>query len=41
MIECRGEVTAALTYDDQPVLDHFKQVDETTVLGVMNRMIDR
>jgi hypothetical protein len=41
MIEFRGEVTAALIYDDQPVLDHFKRVDETTVLGVMNRIIDR
>lgn len=41
MIEFRGEVTAALIYDDQPILDHFKRVDETTVLGVMNRTIDR
>ncbi|MGI8416946.1 MAG: DUF4334 domain-containing protein [Nakamurella sp.] len=41
MIEFRHQVTAALIYDDQPVLDHFKCVDETTVLGVMNRTIDR
>lgn len=35
-IEFRGEVTAAMVYDGQPVVDHFKAVDENTLLGVMN-----
>lgn len=37
----RGEVTASMVYDGQPVIDHFKVVDSdeagpTTLLGVMN-----
>ncbi|MFE7053885.1 DUF4334 domain-containing protein [Streptomyces californicus] len=35
-IEFRGEVTAAMVYDGMPVVDHFKQVDPDTLLGVMN-----
>ncbi|MEE3852683.1 DUF4334 domain-containing protein [Gordonia sp. LSe1-13] len=35
-IEFRGEVTASMVYDGQPVIDHFKRVDETTVMGIMN-----
>ncbi|WP_406150872.1 DUF4334 domain-containing protein [Streptomyces sp. NBC_01012] len=35
-IEFRGEVTAAMVYDGVPVFDHFKRVDDTTLLGVMN-----
>jgi hypothetical protein len=34
--EFRGEVTATMVYDTVPVLDHFKRVDEDTLLGVMN-----
>ncbi|MBV9845546.1 MAG: DUF4334 domain-containing protein [Kutzneria sp.] len=33
-VEFRGEVTAALVYDTVPVVDHFKRVDEETLLGV-------
>jgi hypothetical protein len=36
MEEFRGEVTATMVYDGQPVHDHFKKVDENTVLGIMN-----
>ncbi|MEV6303110.1 DUF4334 domain-containing protein [Actinoplanes sp. NPDC051861] len=36
MVEFRGEVTATMVYDGKPVLDHFKRVDEETLLGVMN-----
>ena len=32
----RGEVTATMVYDAMPVLDHFKAVDDTTVMGIMN-----
>ncbi|GIF02042.1 DUF4334 domain-containing protein [Paractinoplanes rishiriensis] len=36
MVEFRGESTATMVYDGQPVLDHFKWVDADTLLGVMN-----
>jgi hypothetical protein len=32
----RGESTASMVYDGRPVHDHFKMVDDNTVLGVMN-----
>ncbi|MGW6054230.1 DUF4334 domain-containing protein [Streptomyces sp. NPDC055189] len=35
-IEFRGEVTATMVYDGMAVFDHFKRVDDTTLLGVMN-----
>jgi hypothetical protein len=37
MVEFRGESTATMVYDRQPVFDHFKQVDGNTLLGIMNR----
>ncbi|GAB2684349.1 DUF4334 domain-containing protein [Saccharopolyspora gloriosae] len=35
-VEFRGEVTATMVYDGRPVLDHFKQVDPNTLMGIMN-----
>jgi hypothetical protein len=35
-VEFRGEVTATMVYDGQPVLDHFKTVDANTLMGIMN-----
>ncbi|NLG21274.1 MAG: DUF4334 domain-containing protein [Actinomycetales bacterium] len=35
-VEFRGEVTATMVYDGMAVLDHFKRVDDATLLGVMN-----
>lgn len=35
-IEFRGEVTATMVYDGRPVHDHFKVVDDNTVVGIMN-----
>ena len=35
-VEFRGEVTATMVYDGQPVLDHFKRVDHNTLMGIMN-----
>jgi hypothetical protein len=35
-VEFRGEPTATMVYDGQPVLDHFKWIDDDTLLGVMN-----
>lgn len=32
----RGETTATMVYDALPVFDHFKRIDSTTVLGIMN-----
>jgi hypothetical protein len=36
MVEFRGQSTATMVYDARPVLDHFKQIDAQTLLGVMN-----
>ena len=34
--EFRGEVTATMVYDGQPVHDHFKKIDDGAVMGIMN-----
>ncbi|KAL4921265.1 hypothetical protein BDW62DRAFT_175316 [Aspergillus aurantiobrunneus] len=31
----RGALSTTMIYDDRPVLDHFRYVDENTVAGVM------
>jgi hypothetical protein len=36
MEEFRGEVTATMVYDGQPIHDHFKKVDDDAVMGIMN-----
>ncbi|WP_026918186.1 DUF4334 domain-containing protein [Gordonia shandongensis] len=36
MVEFRGESTASMVYDGQPVIDHFKRVDDRTLMGIMN-----
>ncbi|WP_143965862.1 DUF4334 domain-containing protein [Gordonia zhaorongruii] len=36
MVDFRGESTASMVYDGQPVIDHFKKVDGRTLMGVMN-----
>ena len=35
VVEFRGETTATMVYDGQPVFDHFKRVDDTTLMGIM------
>lgn len=35
-IEFRGEVTATMVYDGAPIFDHFKKVDDSTLMGIMN-----
>nr|WP_174184132.1 DUF4334 domain-containing protein [Nocardia barduliensis] len=35
-IEFRGEVTATMVYDRRPVFDHFKWLDDNTLMGIMN-----
>jgi hypothetical protein len=36
MIEHRGVVTATMSYDALPINDHFRRVDDATLLGVMD-----
>lgn len=36
MEEFRGEVTATMVYDGQPIHDHFKVIDDIAVMGIMN-----
>jgi hypothetical protein len=36
MEEFRGDVTATMVYDGQPIHDHFKKVDDNAVIGIMN-----
>ena len=36
MVEFRGESTATMVYDGQAVLDHFKAVDDHTLMGIMH-----
>ena len=31
-----GEVTATMVYDGAPIFDHFKKVDDSTLMGIMN-----
>jgi hypothetical protein len=35
-VEHRGKVSAAMVYDHLPIIDHFRAVDDTTLLGVMD-----
>ena len=36
MVEYRGVVSGAMVYDRQAVIDHFRRVDDDTLLGVMD-----
>jgi hypothetical protein len=36
----RGETTATMVYDAMAVFDHFKRVDETRVMGIMNGKLE-
>lgn len=36
MMEYRGVVTATMSYDALPINDHFRRIDDDTVLGVMD-----
>jgi hypothetical protein len=35
-VEFRGEATATMVYDKAPIFDHFKWVDSSTLMGIMN-----
>lgn len=36
MIEFRGKVSTAMVYDGVPIVDHFRQVDDRTLMGIMD-----
>lgn len=36
----RGETTATMVYDRMPVFDHFKKVDDDTLMGIMNGKLE-
>ena len=36
----RGESTATMAYDAMAVFDHFKKVDDDTVMGIMNGKLE-
>lgn len=36
VVEFRGKHSVAMIYDDLPIYDHFRKIDERTVLGVMD-----
>jgi len=40
LVEFRGETTATMVYDAMPVLDHFKRVDDATLMGIMNGKLE-
>ncbi|CQA03863.1 Uncharacterised protein [Mycobacteroides abscessus] len=35
-IEFRGVVSAAMVYDHKAIIDHFRKVDDATLLGIMD-----
>lgn len=35
-MEYRGAVTATMIYDDRPMFDHFRKIDDDTVMGAMD-----
>lgn len=35
-LEYRGKTTATMIYDQLPIFDHFRRVDQNTVLGAMD-----
>lgn len=37
MVEYRGVSTATMVYDGHPIFDHFRKIDEDTVVGAMDR----
>jgi hypothetical protein len=39
-VRYRGVVTATMVYDQHPIFDHFRKIDDARVLGVMDRKGD-
>lgn len=41
LVEYRGKVSAAMIYDNLPIIDHFRKVEEGVLLGMMDRKGDK
>lgn len=42
MVEHRGRISVAMVYDDLPIIDHLRRVDDDTLMGLMDmRGLDR
>lgn len=39
-VEYRGVLSTAMVYDTLPVIDHFRRIDQNTMLGAMDRRGD-
>ena len=39
-VEFRGESTATMVYDGSATFDHFKRVDDHTLMGIMNGKLE-
>ncbi|MDR3680055.1 MAG: DUF4334 domain-containing protein [Flavipsychrobacter sp.] len=37
MVEYRGKVSAAMCYDEKPIIDCFRKIDENRVMGAMDQ----
>jgi hypothetical protein len=41
-VKFRGKVSAAMVYDNLPIIDSFRRVDDKTVVGAMdNKMLPK
>lgn len=40
-VECRGKISAAMIYDNLPIIDHFRKAEEGVLLGMMDRKGDK
>jgi hypothetical protein len=40
MVEFRGTSTATMIYDKHPILDHFREIADDLVMGIMDRKGD-
>lgn len=36
MVEYRSRLSAAMVYDQKPIIDHFRRVDDNCVMGAMD-----
>ena len=36
MVEFLGQATATMIYDEMPISDHFRAIDDDTILGAMD-----
>lgn len=40
-VECRGKVSAAMVYDNLPIIDHFRKAGDGVLLGMMDKKGDK